>query len=71
MPYLEEHPGEDNEYLVWKQYENIFAAVSRYNVVTFWNTITGKQIYRAWLQGNDAICEDAYMYRAQDNQSRY
>ena len=38
-----------NGYLVWTQKGNIFAAVDRFNIVYFWNTLTGKLIYKKVL----------------------
>ena len=40
--------GTDN-YLAWKQQNHLLAAVDRFNVVTFWNTLTGKLIYKKML----------------------
>ena len=38
-----------NNYLAWKQHGNMFAAVNRFNVVSFWNTMTGKLVHRTRL----------------------
>ena len=44
---LEETGGSDrDDYLLWKQYRHIMAAVNRFNVASFWNTLTGELIYR-------------------------
>ena len=51
---LEASRGE-NSYLVWKQKDNIFVAVNRFNVATFWNTLTGKIIYKKILEGPSRI----------------
>ena len=66
---LEEFDGSTDEYLAWTQKDNIFAAVSRLNVVSFWNTFTGKLIYKKVLQNGDQI-EDAPYFRAHDYQNR-
>ena len=47
---LEDLAGEDN-YLVWKQKNHMLAAVDRFNVASFWNTLTGKLIYKKLLVG--------------------
>ena len=60
----------ENNYLVWKQKKNIFAAVDRFNVVTFWNTITGELIYKKLLEGKDRI-QDAQNYRCHTNSLRH
>lgn len=44
-----------NDYLVWTQKGNIFAAVDRFNIVYFWNTLTGKLIYKKVLEGSARI----------------
>ena len=51
---LEDIKSDDN-YLAWKQKDNIFAAVDRFNVVTFWNTLTGELIYKKLLEGEERI----------------
>ena len=66
---LEEPRGENN-YLAWSQKGNIFAAVDRFNIVTFWNSLTGKIIYRKALEGSARI-QDASSYRCHDCQTRY
>ena len=66
---LEEPRGENN-YLAWSQKGNIFAAVDRFNIVTFWNSLTGKIIYRKVLEGPARI-QDASSYRCHDCQTRY
>ena len=48
----------------------MLAAVDRYNVVTFWNTLTGKLIYKKMLKGSAQIA-DAHKFRHQDSQQRY
>ena len=45
---LEDMTGADN-YLAWKQKNHMLAAVDRFNVVSFWNTLTGKLIYKKLL----------------------
>ena len=40
-------------YLLWKQENHIFAAVDRFNVIYFWNSITGKLIYKSFLEEED------------------
>ena len=49
---LEDVAGSDN-YLAWKQKNHLLAAVDRFNVVHFWNALTGKLIYKKLLQGSD------------------
>ena len=44
-----------NDYLVWTQKGNIFAAVDRFNIISFWNTLTGKLIYKKVLEGSSRI----------------
>ena len=61
--------GTDN-YLAWKQQNHLLAAVDRFNVVTFWNTLTGKLIYKKMLKGRAQIA-DAHKFRHHDNQQRY
>ena len=39
-----------NDYLAWTQLGHIFAAVDRFNVVSFWNSLTGKLIYKKMLE---------------------
>ena len=66
---LEDMAGTDN-YLAWKQQNHLLAAVDRFNVVTFWNTLTGKLIYKKLLQGSAQIA-DAFKFRRHDTQMRY
>ena len=40
----------------------MLAAVNRFNVVSFWNTLTGKVIHKKVLEGHAQI-EHAYRYR--------
>ena len=49
---LESFGGEES-YLVWKQKNHLFAAVDKYNVVSFWNTITGNLIFMKMLAPED------------------
>ena len=42
----------------------MFAAVDRFNVVSFWNTRTGKLIYKAILDQNNQI-KDAIKFKKQ------
>ena len=60
----------ENNYLAWNQKGNIFAAVDRFNVVTFWNTLTGLLIYKKLLEGDERI-QDAQNYRCHTNQLRH
>ena len=53
---------DQGEYLVWKQKGNLFAAVDRFNVVSFWNCLTGRLIYKKVLEGAAKI-EKAHCYR--------
>ena len=48
----------------------MLAAVNRFNVVCFWNTLTGRLIHKKVL-GEEAKIEDAYKYRSHDYQVRY
>ena len=45
--------GEDNDFLVWKNQDHLLAAVNRFNVVSFWNTLTGKLIHKKVLAKPD------------------
>ena len=47
-----EDSGDGDDFLVWKQKDNILAAVNRYNVVSFWDTLTGKLIHKKVLEGD-------------------
>ena len=49
---------------------DIFAAVDRFNIVSFWNTLTGKLIYKKILEGTSRI-QDAILFRSFDRQNRY
>ena len=42
--------GNRDDYLLWKQHGHIMAAVNRFNVVDFWNTLTGEHIYCYMLE---------------------
>ena len=66
---LEDIKNDDN-YLAWNQQGIIFAAVDRFNVVTFWNTLTSELIYKKLLEGNERI-EDAQNYRCHTSQFRH
>ena len=66
---LEEVDLERN-YLAWKQVKNIFMAVDRFNVMSYWNTLTGKLFYREKLEGENRIPE-AYKYVCSKSQRRY
>ena len=55
---LEQSSERLNDYLAWTQKGLIFAAVDRYNVVSFWNSLTGKLIYKKVLEKHAQI-EDA------------
>ena len=48
----------------------MLAAVNRYNVVCFWNTLTGRLIHKKVL-GEEAKIQDAYKYRSYTCQERY
>ena len=65
-----EQSGGRNKYLAWQQKGNIFAAVDRFNVVSFWNTLTSKLIYKKMLEGDSRI-QDAELFRSFDIQNRY
>ena len=39
-----EDSGEGDDFLVWKQKGHVLAAVNRFNVVCFWNTLSGRLI---------------------------
>ena len=54
-----------NDYLAWTQKRHIFAAVNRFNVVSFWHSLTGKLIYKKRLE-NDSQIENAELFRAHD-----
>ena len=60
---LEEN--EENDYLVWKQHQHLLAAVNRFNVVSFWNTLTGRLVHKVRLEGKDRIA-DAHFLRSHD-----
>ena len=45
-----EDSGDDDDFLVWRQQGHILAAVNRFNVVSFWNTLTGKLIDKQVLE---------------------
>ena len=55
---------------MWQQKGNIFAAVDRFNLVSFWNTHTSKLIYKKVLEGTSRI-QDAIFYRSHDRHDRY
>ena len=61
---------ENNDYLVWKQVENMMVAVNRFNVASFWNTFTGKLVHKKVLEEHEQI-NDAYKYRCHGYQARY
>ena len=65
-----EDQGEGDDYLVWRQKDHLLAAVNRFNVVSFWNSLTGQLIHKKVLEENDSI-KQAYKYRCYDYQSRY
>ena len=48
----------------------MLAAVDRNNIVSFWNTLTGKLIYKKLLEGSAQIAE-AHLFRHHDSQQRY
>ena len=39
-----EYSGENDDFMVWRQQGFLLAAVNRFNVVCFWNTLTGKLV---------------------------
>ena len=49
---LEHTGGNRDDYLLWKQYGHILAAINRFNVVSFWNTLTGEHFYNYMLEDN-------------------
>ena len=67
---LEEFDESTDEYLAWTQRDHIFAAVNRFNVVSYWNTFTGKLIHKKVLESHAQI-EDAPYFRAHDYPNRY
>ena len=50
--------------------DNIFAAVDRFNVVSFWNTFTGKLIHKKVLEGTKRI-QNASSFRHHSYRERY
>lgn len=50
-----------HDYLAWTQKGHIFVAVNRFNVASFWNSLTGKLIYKKVLEEG---IEDAELFRA-------
>ena len=52
---LEDQGLENNKYLIWKQVGHMLAAVDIFNVVSFWNTRTGKLIYKTILSDDKKI----------------
>ena len=48
-----EDSGEEDDFLVWRQKDHLLAAVNRFNVVSFWNTLTGRLIHKAVLEEHD------------------
>ena len=38
--------GEGDDFLAWSQKGHLLAAVNRFNVVSFWNTLTGQLIHK-------------------------
>ena len=59
-----------SDYLVWKQKGNLFLAVDRFNVVSFWNCLSGRLIYKKVLEGPARI-EKAHCYRHFSYQARF
>ena len=45
-----EDSGEEDDFLVWRQKDHLLAAVDRFNVVSFWCTLTGKLIHKKVLE---------------------
>lgn len=45
-----EESGEGDDFLVWTQKGHVLAAVNRFNVVCFWNTLSGKLIGKQVLE---------------------
>ena len=61
-------PG--TKFLAWKQKAHVLAAVDRFNVVSFWSTLSGKLIHKQLLDQKSRI-PDAYYYRSYSSQRRY
>ena len=64
-------PSFENEYLLWKQFNHMLVAVDRFNVASFWNTITGKLVFKTYLDNKNDQIKKAYMFRKHDSQDRY
>ena len=50
---LEEFGEENEEFLVWRQIDHFLAAVSRFNVMSIWDTLTGRLISKTVLEEHD------------------
>ena len=50
---LEEFGEENEEFLVWRQIDHLLAAVSRFNVLSIWDTLTGRLISKTVLREHD------------------
>ena len=61
---------DQKDYLVWKQKGKFFAAVDRFNVVTFWNCLTGRVVFKKVLEGPARI-EKAHCYRNYSTQALF
>ena len=48
----------------------MFVAVDRFNVASFWNTLSGKLVFKTILDKNSRI-ENAFSYKKHDLQARY
>ena len=68
---LEGSGSESGEYLLWKQKEHIMAAVNRFNVVSFWNTLTGELFHKKIIRREKDMIIDARKYRCHGYQARY
>ena len=47
--------GFQNEFLLWKQVKHMLVAIDRFNVASFWNTLTGKLLYKTILDADSRI----------------
>ena len=48
-----EDSGEDDDFMVWRQQGCLLAAVNRFNVVCFWDTLTGRLLDKQVLEEHD------------------
>ena len=68
---LEGSGSEIGDYLLWKQHEHLMAAVNRFNVVSFWNTLTGELFHKKIISQESHQIADARKYRSHVYQKRY